>query len=327
MPEAEAYVSRFPSVARRSLAGALAVILAGTLLGPSVHAQVGPLLPPPPGDRRPDPAPAFDPQPTPALAPIPAPRPTLPVPEPGPVLPPPVDPNRGRPVAPDVESPSYAAWEEILHALALSLIPANFEREIDWGKQNRAMSGINADIRNGHLRLAKRTTMVNHGFWRKYRVTPVDPGRNFVLTIRDLGERDDRRYLYISAQFKADVEARFEFWTLGVKGLNGSLWGVGTMRIDVACNYKVEPAVDNGLPAIRLVPQIDGVNLTLVDYTARKIGLLRGEMADAVGDGSRAILREIVNGQEDKLLVKLRAAVEKEKGRLTVSPGAWLFAK
>lgn len=326
-------MSRFPSVARRSLAAAIAVVLTGALLGPSASAQVGPLLPPPPGDRRPNPAPAFEPQPTPAfapppaLAPPPAPRPGLALPEPGPLLLPPIDPNAGRPVAPDIESPSYAAWEEILRALALSLIPPNFEREIDWGKQNRATSGINADIRNGQLRLAKRTTLVNHGFWRKYRVTPVDFARNFVLTIRDLGERDDRQYLYISAQFKADVEARFEFWTLGVKGLNGSLWGVGTMRIDVACNYKVEPAVDNGLPAIRLVPQIDGVNLTLVEYTARKIGLLRGDMADAVGDGSRAILREIVNGQEDKLLVKLRAAVEKEKGRLTVSPGAWLFAK
>jgi len=222
---------------------------------------------------------------------------------------------------------SFAPWEEILRSLAVSMIPDNYEQTKDWGKQNRVFDGINADVRGGNLRLAKRTAVVNQGLWRRYRVTLVDPERTIQLSIQDRGERQERQHLLISAQFQADVEARFELWALGVKGLNGTLQGIGTLRIDVACSYAIETEFDKGLPALKLVPQIDGLNLTLVDYRARQIGLLRGDIAKAVGDGSRGVLREIVNGQEEKLLKKLRADVVKKQDQLRIAPGDWLFSK
>lgn len=263
-------------------------------------------------------SPPAEPTPTPAnltgptLVPVPA-----PVPSP---LPP--------PVAEPIPAPaSFGPWEEILRAVAVSMIPENYEKTKDWGKQSRVFGGINADVRGGNLRLAKRTTDVNQGLWRRYRVNLVDPGRTLQFSIQDRGERDDRQYLLISAQILADVEARFELWTLGVKGLNGTVRGIGTLRIDVACSYAIETEFDKGLPTLKLVPKIEGLNLTLVDYRAKQIGLLRGDIAEAVGDGSRAVLREIVNGQEEKLLKKLRADVAKKQDRLRIAPGDWLFSK
>ena len=92
------------------------------------------------------------------------------------------------------------------------MIPENYEKTKDWGKQSRVFGGINADVRGGNLRLAKRTTDVNQGLWRRYRVNLVDPGRTLQFSIQDRGERDDRQYLLISAQILADVEARFELY-------------------------------------------------------------------------------------------------------------------
>jgi hypothetical protein len=236
---------------------------------------------------------------------------------------PPID----RPLAvPEPEPPSYAVWEEILEGLAVSLIPEDYENTKDWGKQNRVFDGINADVRNGSLRLAKRTAVVNNGLWRRYRVTLVEPERTILVTIHDRGQRDDRQHLLISARFEAFVDARMELWTMGVKGLNGSVHGTGTMRIDVACSYAVETEFKGALPELRLVPQIDGLNLTLVEYRARKIGPLRGDLAEAVGDGGRAVLREFVNGQEEKLLKKLRTEVASKQDRLRLAPGDWLFS-
>ncbi len=298
--------------------------LAGLLLlGGVAAADPGPILPPPdrpslPG--RPDPAPPAS-LPAPRLPPAPVPS----VPQ-APSLPP-VLPPIGRPLAvPDPEPPSYAAWEEILKGLAVSLIPQDYENIKDWGKQNRVFDGINADVRNGNLRLAKRTAMVNHGLWRRYRVKLIEPERTVLVTIHDRGHRDARQHLLISAQFEAFVDARMELWTMGVKGLNGSVHGTGTMRIDVALNYAVETEFKGALPELRLVPQVDGLNLTLVEYRARKIGPLRGDLAEAVGDGGRAVLREIVNGQEEKLLKKLRTEVASKQDRLRLAPGDWLFS-
>lgn len=260
--------------------------------------------------------PQGEPMPTPAALPEPGLAPAS-VPFP---LPP--------PVADPVPAPAaFGPWEEILRAVAVSMIPENYEKTKDWGKQSRVFGGINADIRGGNLRLAKRTTDVNQGLWRRYRVNLVDPGRTLQFSIQDRGEREDRQYLLISAQILADVEARFELWTLGVKGLNGTVRGIGTLRIDVACSYAIETEFDKGLPTLKLVPKIEGLNLTLVEYRAKQIGLLRGDIAEAVGDGSRAVLREIVNGQEEKLLKKLRADVAKKQDRLRIAPGDWLFSK
>lgn len=299
-------------------------------------ADPGPILPPPdrPALPRPvAPRPASPDLPTlppgtaspplgPAPVPLPpAPRPSL-TPTPSPALPP-ID----RPLAvPDPAPPSFAAWEEILKGLAVSLIPENYENTKDWGKQNRVFDGLNADVRNGNLRIAKRTAMVNHGLWRRYRVTLVEPERTVRVTVHDRGQVEDRQHLLISAQFEAFVDARMELWAMGVKGLNGSVHGTGTMRIDVACSYAIETGFNGALPELRLVPQIDGLNLTLVEYRARKIGPLRGDLAETVGDGGRAVLREIVNGQEEKLLKKLRTDVASRQDRLRLAPGDWLFS-
>jgi hypothetical protein len=229
------------------------------------------------------------------------------------------------PIAP-VQTSSFADWEQILRALAVSMIPQDYENTKDWGKTKKTFDGVKADTNKGYLRLSKHESVVRHGLWKRYRVTLIDPDKTLKLALTDLGEANDRRRIRISSEFRAAVQGRVELWTLGVKGLNGEVRGTGAMRIDVLCNYRIASVVQDGFPALRLVPEIERINLTLVEYTADKIGVFKGELAEAAGDGSRAVLREIVDAQEKTLLRKARKAVAEQQDRLTLSPAQWWFS-
>ena len=53
-------------------------------------------------------------------------------------------------------------------------IPDHYEKEKDWGKTKN----ITVGIRNKGIKLYRRKKPVNHGVWKRYRVSLVEPEQN-----------------------------------------------------------------------------------------------------------------------------------------------------
>ena len=111
---------------------------------------------------------------------------------------------------------------------------------------------------------------------------------------------------------------RFEQWVLGVKGLNFPVVSDAVVQMDARCELVVstERREKSFLPDVILAPSLQRVRLTLRDIDTHRVGEIRGDIAEELGNGSRSFLQDLLHKQEAKVVKKANAAIAKKREAL-----------
>jgi hypothetical protein len=107
----------------------------------------------------------------------------------------------------------------------------------------------------------------------------------------------------------------------GVKGVNGQSEADVTLAVVVDCAYDITTEQREGelLPSILIVPEVNDLQLKVLDIDTRNVGVVGGWAAEQLGDNSRSTVNTILNASEDRILRDLRKKIEKNKERLRIS--------
>jgi hypothetical protein len=227
-------------------------------------------------------------------------------------------------------SPTPAAspltWSQIIEGLVRETLPADYEDADDWGRKVRVFAGLN--VRDG-LRVSKRTKRVNHGLWQRFRVRLLDPERRFQLVLENIRAEADGWYAFdavITARARCTAQA--VSWTYGVQGWSVTLNSDATVRITLDCAFRVRtvPRANGFLADVLFEPDVRGLQLRLTDLHVRRVGQLKGDLAEELGNGSRRFVEDLLQRQQPKVLKTVRREIAEKTARLRIPLPAFLFS-
>lgn len=210
-------------------------------------------------------------------------------------------------------------WIEALRAVLLTAIPDKYEDRKHWGMTTDVVNGLKVKQHGLDVRISKRTKSVNHGSWYKYQIKLLNPLRNLRLTIDHLESHGLGQFAFeIHMTAKMRCLGQFEQWVLGVKGLNFPVVSDAVVQIHAQCELAIQTERRDKcfFPDLVLVPSLRRVKLKLKDVDTHRIGEIRGDLAEDMGDRSRHFIENLLQGQEPKVLKKANAAIAKKRESL-----------
>ena len=213
-------------------------------------------------------------------------------------------------------------WSEALRAIVLTAIPNKYEDLRHWNKTTEVFDGVNIRQRGFDLRLKERKKRVNHGAWHRYKIELIDPANRLKLVIdqiRPIGMGQFRFDIRLTSSLRC--RADFEQWLLGVKGLNTTVMSDANVQIVAHCQLAIHTAPNRKsvIPDLVLDPKVNGIDLSLTHLDVKRIGEIRGDLAEGIGDASRRTIENLLKSQEARVLKKANEAIDKKRSSLRIS--------
>lgn len=217
-----------------------------------------------------------------------------------------------------------ANWSEILRAIVLTAIPDKYEDLKHWGNTNEVFAGVKVQQRGFNIRVSERKREVNHGAWHRYKIELIDPKQHLKLNFSQIETVAANEYRFqVRLASKLRCRGDFEHWALGVKGFNATVVSEADVEIIANCRLAIRTE-SNGkhlIPDLILDPHVDAIKLFLRHLDVKRIGEIRGVLAEGIGDLSRHDIENLLQAQENRVTKKANEAIDKKRSslRLTAS--------
>ena len=211
---------------------------------------------------------------------------------------------------------------QLVTRLVLEAIPHTYSKDKDWGGQEKRWNGIRLRRDDGgRLETKRKWKMVNHGTWKKYSATLVDPENKFSIEVQNL-RRTEGEKLGFDVLFAADLNfnARQAKWAKGVQLYSVTAEGHGRLQLRVDCEMDVKLDLDDFPPDLIFEPVVKSAEITVEEFHIDRVSKLGGEFAQQITRAARKILDEKIAEKEADLVEKLNNEIE-EEGELRLDIG------
>ena len=107
-----------------------------------------------------------------------------------------------------------------------------------------------------------------------------------------------------------------------MKGLNLKVVSDATVHVYATCRLAIrtEFRPNSLLPDVVLEPSLESLKLRLTNLETHRIGVIGGDVAEEIGNGSRRFIADLLKDREAKVLKKVNAAIAKKRDALRLSP-------
>jgi hypothetical protein len=199
------------------------------------------------------------------------------------------------------EPPSPTAQElaAAVRTLLLSHLPTPLTSgEPGWGKQVPA--------------LVDPTQMRNHGAWRKYSVTAVNPDESLKVEVRNVVQSDSRTTFDLLVGFDAQFDFQQEIWRRGLRLYSGSTRARAKVWAAMGCEVTVKVEnTKNWLPDLTLKLRVTNAQLSYSGLEVLHIAGIGGDGAKILGEALKETIKQVKPSLEKELLEKAGAALVK----------------
>ena len=212
-----------------------------------------------------------------------------------------------------------AEASEFIRSVALLLIPQEFEDDNGWGDETKIQAGLNMRFDDGQLRTSRRWKHVNHGNWQQVTGRLVDPEDTFRLRV--VGAMDPDRGIQ---QYDIDVSARLRIqgrqqqWNYGLMLWSISAEAVADVNLHVLFDVKSEIMQSEKGARLRFLPNVRSAEVRLSNFSLRRISHLKGKPVQQFGDWFESMIQRRVSRENDKLTLRINAALQKQPERLEI---------
>lgn len=228
-----------------------------------------------------------------------------------------------RPAATPVAQPLIHAdvsVNRLVTRLVLDHMPHSYTRDKDWGKQSERWDGLHIRREGWKIETKRRKKKVNHGTWRRYSATLIDPNKQFSVAVTNIRQaKDDKLAFDVSFVSWLKLDARQSQWIKGVQLY--SLSAEGKAKVRLVVNMELDILLDptNLPPDLVLRPKASAADLIVDEFRIDRVSKLGGEFAQQVTRLSRSALDEEIAKKEHKLVEKINKELEKKPERLRLS--------
>ena len=217
---------------------------------------------------------------------------------------------------------AIANMNRLVTRLALDAMPHTYSNDKDWGGQEKRWDGVRFRRDDeGRLTTKRKWKMVNHGTWKKYSATLIDPEDSFSIEVQNL-HRTENENLGFELLFKADIEfeARQAKWAKGARLYSVTVEGHGRIQLRVTCEMGVDLDLNDFPPDLIFEPVATAADITVEEFTIDRVSNLGGEFAQQLTRAARRIMDEKISEKETDLVEKINNEIE-EEGELRLRIG------
>lgn len=200
-------------------------------------------------------------------------------------------------------------------------IPREYERKKDWGKTKEITTGLHSNGNFFKFDIHRETSEVNHGVWKQYKLTLVDPDKNLDVQIQNLRTLENGRIaLTLNIAAKVHGWAQTTVYDRGIHIIGLEAEGDTGVKLSLDAEVGITPLKSNSfLPAgYAIDPVVTDTHIQFEDFKLTRISDLRGPLAKEIG----VVLREAVEKelQGPKLTAKINDSIAKHRDRLQLTP-------
>jgi hypothetical protein len=218
-----------------------------------------------------------------------------------------------------VEAASPDAIAQAVAQLIADAIPREYERKKDWGRQKEITTGVRSYGNFFKFDVHRTKTAVNHGVWKHYRATMIDPEQNLQVRIdglRSVGAGRIAFTLFVTT--KLHGWGRAKVYDRGIHLIALEAESDAKVSLWLDCEIALEAAPASFLTGIAVRPQVTKARMKLDEFQLRRVSDVGGPIVREVGDGVRHLIEDELNGP--KLADKLNRSIEKRRDRLVFTP-------
>ncbi len=213
-----------------------------------------------------------------------------------------------------------AAMNALITKLVLQQMPHSYTRNKDWGKQAERWDGIKWDTKGGRIYTKRRKKKVNHGTWRQYSASLIDPERQFSVNMTNIRAMPDHRIAFqLEFQSQLKLDARQTEWVKGVQLYSLSAEGKAAVRLAVNMTLGIKLDATRFPPDLIFEPRATSADILVSDFRIDRISKLGGEFAIQVTHLARRELDKEVEKKQAELVQKINREIEEERDNLRLS--------
>ena len=199
-------------------------------------------------------------------------------------------------------------------------IPLEHVDSRKWGKTKKVFDGWHVKANGLRVYTKRKWKEVNHGSWKRYRITQIDPEENIVVRVDDIRELDEGRVAFrIEMTSRVNAYARLQNWKRGVRLASISVDANADILLTADCilGTKLDPT--HLPPDVILQPEITDATLTLRRFEMNRISKVGGDVAEELGRGLRKVLEKKIEDKRPKIVKKINAKIAKSEDKLRFS--------
>ena len=208
-------------------------------------------------------------------------------------------------------------------------MPRVYEDLEKWNRTTEVFDGVRVQSRGLIPRISKRKKRVNHGTWKRYRVSVADPQSDVKVEVRNLSREGNIVRFQISALAAMRGDAELQQWTLGTRLFE--VTAVANITVQAVFDCQVEIRAKGGLllTGLSLAPSVVSSKLYLHAFDLVRVGKARGKLIGELGEELRGHIRRELTKREAKLTEKANKAIAKNlaDGTLKISAADYLRAQ
>lgn len=210
--------------------------------------------------------------------------------------------------------------DALITKIVLKNIPHEFNEDKDWGGQAPRFNGVNFRRDGLKIRTNRKRKMVNHGTWKKYDVSLLDPKDQFSISVKNMREAEEGKMafdVYVSANLK--IDGRQANWVKGVQLYNVSLDGKAKVDLKATIELRTLMDVTKFPPDLVFRPEAKAVEMSVQDFRIDRISKVGGEVTQQITRIARGAIESRLEKEEAKTVKKLNAEFSKNADKLRLS--------
>lgn len=224
------------------------------------------------------------------------------------------------PDAPAIPGNSHGVLDQILRNWIVSQLPAEYENKKKWDRKERVAVGLKIELDGPQLETRRRYKEVNHGTWTKYKITPIDPAKEFQFSlenVRTIGEGRIAFDLIVIA--KANLFGRVAKWERGVQLYN--LCAEADVHFKLIAQGECDIYLDPRRlpPDVRIEPKVNNADIQFLGFKLQRVSAAKGPLVKMLSATVREMAEDAIEDNRPKLVEKMNKQIEKQKDKLVLS--------
>ncbi len=220
---------------------------------------------------------------------------------------------------PAMDEPALGKW--LLEHILYEALPTNYEDTKKWGTTKEVFDGWHTKADGLKISTKRKWKRVEHGTWKRYRITMLDPAQNLRVRLDELqATGPGRTRAAVLVHTRVHAWGELQEWQRGIR-----LVGIGAEALadlELRMTVHVQGYLDSSkIPAdLVLDPVVESAEIRMPSFKLTRVGKAEGPIVRELGDGLEHLLDRLLADKNQELAARLNRQIEKKRDQFRISP-------
>ncbi len=212
-------------------------------------------------------------------------------------------------------------FQTMMQRIVRENVPQKYVQDKDWGKTEKRWAGVKVQRKGMMNWYTKRQWKdVNHGTWKRYEVTQIDPNENLKMRIENVRDAGAGKVGFeVALKSRLHVHGRMANWAKGIQMYNISADANAAVEMRIWCQVGMTMDLRKFPPDVILLPEVTQADLNVTDFQLQRVSKLKGPMVQQLSGSVHKILLDKIQEKRNGLPNKINRQIAKNQDKMRLS--------